>query len=241
MSDDRLNLMRRLGAHDAGLGQGAVEAAVDVKERVLLLVANLTTHGVDSLKLLYQWLDDNAVKVAKLLMSDDYRKIEVLTGSDATKDAFIESLVTLSSDPQTRAVDVFLGLHGLENQLWFHEGPCQTSDLGEEIRAENLKQRLRLMYSTACYGASHAPDFIRAGFRVASGAKRTNANGPYDYPTQLACWGKGWTYRSTVNLANSPIFIKMHDAIAGLLGFDDVDSEKLIEGRMHTRITTPAD
>ena len=104
-----------------------------------------------------------------------------------------------------------------------------------------LKQRLRLLYSTACYGATHAPDFIRAGFRVASGATRTNANGPYDYPTQLACWGRGWTYRSTVNLANSPIFIAMHDAIAKLLGFDDVNSEKMIEGRKHTRITTPAD
>jgi hypothetical protein len=241
MDDGSLDLMRRLGAFDAGLSQGAREEEVKPEERVLLVIANLTTHGVDRLRRLYQWLDENSVRVAKLLMDDHYRKIEVLTGDDATKDAFIQNLVTLSSDPQTKAVDAFIGLHGLENELWFHDGPVQTSDLGEEIRAEKLKQRLRLLYSTACYGASHAPDFIRAGFRVASGATRTNANGPYDYPTQLACWGRGWTYRSTVNLANSPVFIAMHDAIAKLLGFDDVNSEKIIEGRKHTRIITPAD
>jgi hypothetical protein len=40
--------------------------------------------------------------------------------------------------------------------------------------------------------------------------------------------------------SNAPIFRVIHDAAAKLMGFTDVNSEKVITGRTYTRITSPA-
>lgn len=233
--------MVRLAAHDAGLDQGG-GPLVEKDKRVLFVAANLTTHGLDRFGPLYEWLDRHATTVAKMLMKEHYRHIETLTGDELTKDAFLNRLVELAEDPQTLAVDVVLSLHGWPQDLYFHDGSYLVASLCEELKAKKLKHRLRLLYSTACFGANHAPHFVEAGFRVASGAKATNANGPYDYPTQLDGWRRGKTYWSTVKRANNPIFIAMHDAIAReLMGFDDANSFKEIAGRVYTHIYTPAD
>jgi hypothetical protein len=209
-------------------------------ERALLVVANLTTYGDPRFQWLYQWLDGNAIQVAKLLLEPNYRLIATLTGPEATKANFVDRIVALAQDAQNKVLDVFIHLHGLPGELYFVEGPVKSVDLGAEIKSANLLP-LRLLYSTACYGASHAPDFIKAGFRVASGAIATCANGPYDYPAQLLTWRKGETYRQAVKAGNHPVFLMTHDAIARAFGFDDVNSEKLIEGKKLTRITSGPD
>jgi hypothetical protein len=206
-------------------------------ERALLVIANLTTHGDPRFQWLYQWLDENAIRVAKLLLEPHYRLIATLTGPEATKVNFVDHMTNLVQDAQTKALDVFVHLHGLPGELFFVEGPVKSADLGEEIKSASLLP-LRLLYSTACYGASHAPDFVKAGFRTASGAIATCANGPYDYPAQLLTWRKGETYRQVVKAGNHPVFLMTHDAIARAFGFDDVNSEKVIEGKKLTRITS---
>ena len=149
-------------------------SAVGKDERALLVLANLTTWSDTRFLWLYEWLDRNAVNVAKVLMSLHYGRIETLTGRDATRDNFVNRIVNLARDPRTRALDVFLHLHGLQGELFFEEGAVATSELADQIRAEHLHDRLRLLYSTACYGASHAHDFVRAGFRIASGSVAVN-------------------------------------------------------------------
>jgi hypothetical protein len=209
--------------------------------RVLLVVANLSKWGDSRFLQLYEWLDSNAVNLANVLMRLHYREIDTLVGSEATRQNFVDRTAALAHDTQTRAVDVFLHLHGLPGELFFEDSPVATSELAAELKAADLKQRLRLLYSTACYGASHAPDFVKAGFRVASGSKAVNANGPYDYPAQLLNWSLGKTYRMTVQAGNAWLFREGLDAVARALGFADIDSDKVIEGRVLTRISTEAD
>lgn len=208
------------------------------QDRVLLVVANLSSWGEPKLEWLYQWLDENAVRVANFLMEPYYREIETLVGPQATRANFVDRIIELAQHPLTEALDVLVNLHGLRGVLYFDDGPVETSRLGEQLREAELEHRLRLLYSTACYGASHAHDFVQAGFRVASGALAVNANGPYDFPTQLLNWRRGETYRLAVRRANHPVFLQTHDAIAKALGFDDVNSEKIIEGKKLTRITS---
>jgi hypothetical protein len=190
---------------------------------------------------LYEWLDANAIKVAKGLLEPRYRLVETLTDADVTSANFVSRLTSLAADPQTRAVDVILVVHALPDVLVFDDGRIPIEKIRDHIKDASLKHRLRLLYSTACFGASHAPHFVEAGFRVASGAIRSNTNGPYDYPTQLYHWGKGETYRLAVSRGSNWIFMAIHDEIAEVLGFDDVDSTKEISGRVLTRITSPAD
>ncbi len=213
---------------------------VDVHERVLLIVANLSDGGDPRFQFLYEWLDANAINVAWFILGDDYQRIDVLTGPHVTAANFIESVVVNAKNPQTSALDVFLILHGLEGKLYFDDGEMLSREIKDHLKAENLKHRLRLLYSTACYGATHAQDFVEAGFRTASGALGACANGPYDFPVQLYNWSKGKTYKSAVKAGNHKIGLLTHDAFARVMGFEDVNSEKIIVGKKLTRIHSVA-
>jgi hypothetical protein len=213
-------------------------------ERVLLVVANLVLEDNGSnggnYQSLYEWLDRYAVLVANLLMRPVYRVVESLTKDQVTLGAFLDRVVSLAGDPETEALDVFLVVHGSPGRVYFDDMSITTADLREQLKAADLADRLRLLYSTACYGASHAGDFIEAGFRTASGAVAVCANGPYDFPTQLIKWGTVHTYKSTVKAGNNPVFRVIHDNAAKAMGFTDVNSEKIIVGKKYTRITSPA-
>jgi len=213
-------------------------------ERVLLVVANLVLGEPDpeggNYQSLYKWLDRNAVRVANLLMRPLYRRVESLTDDQVTLDAFLDRVVWLAGDPETEALDVFLVVHGMPGRIYFDDRSITTADLAERLRSADLTDRLRLLYSTACYGASHARDFVDAGFRTASGARAVCANGPYDFPTQLLKWGTFNTYKTTARAGNDPVFRLIHDHAAKAMGFTDVNSEKIIVGKKYTRITSPA-
>lgn len=209
-------------------------------ERALLVVANLASHGDPRYQLIYQWLDANAVGVAWLSMRPHYGRIHVLTGPQVTRSHFVDTIQALAQDPQIKALDVFLVMHGSKARLHFEDGAVSTADLKTQLQVADLKNRLRLLYSTACYGATHADDFVGAGFRVVSGALGVNANGPYDYPAQLVHWGRGQRYKTAVNAGNRRLGILTHDAVARAAGFDDVNSEKIIAGKKYTRITSEA-
>ena len=209
-------------------------------DRVLLVVANLAMDGVQYEKL-YEWLDQSAVNVANLLMRPHYRYVDTMLGNDVTSVKFLERVVNMAEAPHTKALDVFIVLHGSPGKLYFDDKAVTTSELADQLSAANLADRLRLLYSTACYGATHAPDFVRGGFCTASGAVAVCANGPYELPVQLTKWGAGNTYKSAVKAGNDPVFLAIHDHTAHrLLGFDDVNSEKVIFGKKLTRITSKA-
>lgn len=82
-------------------------------------------------------------------------------------------------------------LHGLPDKLVFADGGVKTPALAGEIKALSLAEKLRLVYSTACFGLSHADDFVKAGFTAAVGAKAVNANAAAEFPLLLAQWGGG--------------------------------------------------
>jgi hypothetical protein len=69
----------------------------------------------------------------------------------------------------------------------------------------------------------------KTGLRTASRALGVNANGTYDYPTQLYHWADDETYKSVVKTGNHRIGIMMHDTLPRDFGFDDVNREKVVE------------
>jgi len=210
------------------------------EKRALFVVVNLSTGGDENLQKVYEWLDPRAVDVAKFLLGSEYKRFMKLDGDNVTSDMFMTGLKQLAEDPQIEAIDVLLCLHGSPGKLRFDDGFIKSKDLGDRLKDAKLQDKLRLLYSTACHGATHAPDFIRGGFRVASGAKGICTNGMYDYPAQLNSWKDGDTYFSAVKAGNNPIGIAICDNVFRQLGFEDVNSKKEIFGKRYTRITTPA-
>lgn len=217
---------------------------VNRQERVLLVIADLSTYGRDDLTWLYRFLERAAVAVPKLILGLAYRRVYALTGSQATAETFAGSLAEMAADPQTQAVDVLLHLHGDHQILWFSDRGVYMDQLqgliAEQLPDPELRRRLRLLYSTACYGAEHAIAFANAGFRVASGAIGVNANGIWDYPVELLLWGLGVPYRTALSAGNSRLISRIHDWVARKLRFEDVNSVKTAAGDGVTRITSPA-
>jgi hypothetical protein len=210
------------------------------QDRVLLIIANLSTYGRADLKWMYQFLEWAAIAVPKLILGLAYRRIYALTGGQATADGFIGALAALSADPQAQAVDVLLHLHGEHQILWFADRALYMDQLQALIAVQQPQPRMRLLYSTACYGAEHAIAFVNIGFRVASGAIGVNANGPWDYPVQLLCWGLGAPYQAALSAGNNRLITRIHDWVARKLRFEDVNSTKTAAGDGATRITSPA-
>jgi hypothetical protein len=215
---------------------------MDVKrgKRVLFVVANLTTYGRQNLRLLYQFLDASSIIVPKILAGVRYRRVYALTGDEATATNFVDRLAELAADPQIEAIDVLISLHGEERSLWFVEGAIAVSELADLLAAKQIEHKLRLLYSTACYGANHATDFVRAGFDVASGAVAVNANSFHDYPLQLLYWTTGSPYKAALDAGNNELLTRISDRVAERIGFEDVNSYKIAVGRGETRITSQA-
>jgi hypothetical protein len=213
---------------------------ITTEKRALFVVVNLSTGGDERLQKVYEWLDPRAVDVAKWLLGPYYQRFMKLDGENVTSDIFMMGLQQLADDPQIEAIDVLLCLHGSPGRLRFDDGFIRSKDLGDRLREAQLANKLRLLYSTACYGATHAPDLVRGGFKVASGALGICTNGMYDYPAQLDHWRDGHTYYGAVKAGNNKIGIALCDNVFRQLGLDDVNSKKEIFGKRYTRITSPA-
>jgi hypothetical protein len=206
----------------------------------MLLASNVSGTST-RYRWLYRWLDDNAITIGKAIVAPHYRTVSLLKGNAVTRDAFVTRVRVLAKGVGTQALDVFLNLHGERDALRFADGRAKLNDLGDELAALDLGHRLRLLYSTCCWGARHAPHFVAAGFKTASGARGINANGPYDLPVQLTRWTSGATYAAAVRSANHAGMMEIHDRLARLAGFKNVDSFKEVHGTKSLRITSRAD
>jgi len=213
---------------------------VSKDERVMVLVSNVSGTA-KKYRWLYRWLDDNATRMGMELTEGHYARVSVLKGDHVTREAFVTRLRRQAKSVGTQALDVFLNLHGLRDGLRFADGKARIEDLGEELADLGLGHRFRLLYSTCCWGALHAPHFEAAGFKTVSGARGINANGSYDFPVQLLKWTSGSTYESAVRAGNNAVMLKVHDRLAELGGFDNVDSFKEIHGVKSLRIDSIAD
>jgi len=136
---------------------------------------------------------------------------------------------------------MFLHLHGSPGQILLHEGAHEMAALREKLsESKALSKKLRALNSTACWGSTHLKDFISAGFKVASGSRKVNANGAHDVPAFLMRWGKGESYFKAQEAGNDSRWISFYDKIAAGWGMGAVDSYKDIEGNSNLTIDSDA-
>lgn len=221
-------------------GAKPAQAAIERQNRVLLVTANLTTFGQPRLQWLYQFLDASAVSMAQLMMLPHYRSVYVLSGANATSTKWVDNLATLAGKAENKAVDSFIHLHGAPGTLYFANGAKSSASLKSSILAKNIGNRLRLLYSTACFGASHAQDLVNAGFNAASGSRGVNANSSFEYPMIMTQLGLGNTFAQAINAGNDAGMRALHDGLARTQGFTGVDSFKIIKGNTAIRLSSSA-
>jgi hypothetical protein len=212
---------------------------VEPSERALVLISSLTPAGKAKLRTLYRGLGTVSVELADLMLRPHYGRMRALTDRAATRPAFVRSITQVAAQSQIDAVDAIVVLHGSPGRLIFDDGngkgdSVDVRDLIPDLASARAK--LRVLYSTACYGLSHAQAFVDAGFDAACGAIGSCANGPVEYPQVLSMWSHGHTFKDAVNKGDDPSTRKIFDAAAWLAGFHDANSDKEIKGDLTTTI-----
>ena len=210
---------------------------MDASARRLVVASATTLTGRKNLAWLYQFIDVAGAVVADQLLKDKYAKVTYLRGAEVTSDGIVGALRTAAAAPGIAAVDLVLMVHGLKTAQVVLAAPgggkvdVAAADLAAAIAAAVPAGRLRLCYSTACYGATHNDAWLAAGFRAAIGARQTNANSATELPTLLSMWRDGHTVKDALARGEDPLTRIPADQLARFVGkFKDANSDKVLVG-----------
>lgn len=214
------------------------------EQRALVVVNNTVAGGAAELRELYRFIEAAGDAVAVALCGPHYAQRRSLNGSDATLAALLSNLRTLAARPEICAIDLILNMHGSRGKMHFHGAPGVDV---EQVRLQmqavpGLVGKLRLLYNTSCYGATHANAMRQAGFDTCIGANHVVANSATEYPAFLAAWVAGSAVAPAIAVANAPPLREPMDRYASeQLHFTDVDSRKDVIGNgLLTISTVPA-
>lgn len=200
-------------------------------DRVVVVVNHLVGEGPGNWQWLYAFLEESGVNLADRILGPVYKTVRQLVGTNATKQNFLNTLTQLCADTSIKAIDVILNLHGGNETLYFSDNKVSMNTLEKNLLALNCTNKLRMLYSGACYGKTHADKFVKAGFNTAVGAARINANSATEYPIVLTMWAAGSTIAKAVAVGENPMTRIPADAVAREIGgFSDVNSDKDIVG-----------
>jgi hypothetical protein len=207
---------------------------VERSQRALVVVNNTVAGGRPELRDLYRFIEAAGDAVAHALCGPVYADVRSINGSDATLAAVVAVLRSLAARPELRAVDLILNMHGADGTLFFHGTSGVAVDLvRQQLQAVGgLSAKLRLLYNTSCFGATHAAAMRQAGFDTAIGGVGVVANSVTEYPAFLAAWAAGSPAGPAMELANAPPLREPMDRYATeQLHFPGVDSRKQVSGR----------
>lgn len=224
---------------------GSVEAnppPVRKHERALIAVVNLSIRSYQYQNL-YRREENRAVMKIRRDLAEDYGRVAIFEKWNATRQNFMQALYAAEADPSIRAIDVIIYLHGSTGSIGFVDGYYSSARLRDDIlRLESTigvltgnGPKLRALYSDACYGASHLEDWIRAGFRIASGAVGQDSNWSLDLHKWMVGWRKGKQFARGIRRANRIWITHLTD------WYIDGDSHKVMEGDSTTTIETPVE
>lgn len=215
------------------------------KDQRVLVFANYLAKPRDQAqryRRLYEFIEASAPLVVRSTLTRHYGRIHELIGGDCTRARFVSLLQQLTGDSRTRAVDVFLQLHGLKDgRMEFAGGEQVPADqLASEVLERVTPGRLRLVYTTNCWGAPQVQALLGAGFMAGVGSVGINANAGTEFQAFCRVWSTGVSVAEVVRRADRDVVRAAQDAVAKALGFpaDEVDSKKIVHGDANVTIRT---
>src|SRR5690606_37949102 len=89
-----------------------------------------------------------------------------------------------------------------------------TRELADEIiKIPNLNNKLRAVYSDACWGTTHMEAWLEAGYKIVSGSRGVDSNRSTDLKRFLQRWTKGENFGDSIDHANGSIMSDIMDAV----------------------------
>jgi len=223
---------------------------VSKSQRELLVFSNLTPSD-PQLTTFYNFVEFSAQSLAAVTLGSGYNRIWMVNGAGATRSNLRAWLNYLGSRSNVRAVDMIFVTHGLSDGMKFAEGTYTASDVATYLRntiPSSRRAKLRMCFSTACFGASHRQAWRDVGFKAVSGSREVYADSALSYQPFLTGWRTYNTFRNSVNFANAADPGRVQDSIASSLlwmagssAWDEVDSFRIRQGytssiRLHRQL-----
>ena len=217
-------------------------SVVPSDRRAAVVALRLSDGGVKNLKWLYRGLEVGGSGEARDILAPGYGRLEVISGPDVTAAALVGSIARLAADDDVATVDVVLVVHGLSGRLQFGRDEVRTvAAIADDLRASGASPKLRLLYSSACFGATHADAFVAAGFTAVIGAKQKNTTGLSEFRRFLRAWVGGTPAAVALHAADKPVPRWFWDTVAKVAGrMQHVDSNKELAGDGTVTISSPA-
>lgn len=126
------------------------------------------------------------------VMGMAYGEVEIIRGERALPEPFFEAIRQVAA--RRDVVDIFLFAHGSPDHLWFKN---RRSATGEDILRElegRGGEKVRMVYSTLCWGESMNQAWRKVGAQAASGA--VDVHIPIEAPPFILGWLAGQEYGS---------------------------------------------
>jgi hypothetical protein len=213
----------------------------------LVFVAKLSDSKMSpAQKAFYNFLEFGASTTAALILAPRYRKVHLVEGTSADREALWKKLDQVSRNSSVWAVDMVFVSHGLTGAVQFNNQTVNMSTIRDDIKSKipyAYRKKLRAVFDTSCYSASHRSYWISAGFKTASGSRRIYADSIVTYPLLLSAWANYSTFQHSVQIANGADPMRVIDNAAknvlrswGYAKWWDVDSYRYLSGSISLRI-----
>jgi hypothetical protein len=191
----------------AALTAGSAEAttAVTKAQREVVILSPGLAQGTLLERAFYDFVEFNAVAVATATLGTRYKTVHIVQGTAATRAGLANTLNEIASRDTVRAVDLVFITHGATAEVVLADKRWTIQEVRDRIRAGLTladRAKLRMVFSTACFGASHRTAWREAGFKTVSGSREIYADSASSYLPFLSTWALGGTFAASVTAAN---------------------------------------
>jgi hypothetical protein len=216
---------------------------------LLVLIADLSKGLTDPGQIaFYDTVKFAAETVAIGIATVPYQQVHVVKGAGATFAGFTDNLAKITAIGAVKALDVLFVTHGLGKEVFFSDSGVGILPVRDEIQKKlptSSRGKLRILFSTACFGQTHINGWLQAGFEAASGSKAVYADSALSYPVFLGNWAAGQTFANAVAAANGADPLHVQDNVAKKVmehwnsSFaSQVDSTRVIGGAGSTTLSS---
>ncbi|MGE3306483.1 MAG: hypothetical protein AB7I52_10975 [Rhizobiaceae bacterium] len=199
-----------------GVMEGQAAQVSKSQREAIIFVTNLS-QGNSLESAFYDVVEFGAAVLAQGALSPVYRNVFTIQGNGATLSALRLNLNTMTAKPSVRAVDLIFVTHGLSDRVLFADGRRTMNEVRDAILSDlspEQRAKLRMLFSTACFGATHRAKWREAGFRVVSGSEGIYADSALSYPAFLGAWVAGQSFRNAIGIANGIDPLRLNDNAA---------------------------
>ncbi len=197
-------------------------------------------------KLLYGFIEAGSAAAVSSCLGNDYRQLHLLDGADATLAKLKDKLMEIGNRAGTKAIDLVFCTHGHTSKVVFADGKKRMEDVLDALDdiPQSTRNKFRMVFSTACFGDTHADMWQDAGFACVSGSEGIYADSEASLLPFLQSWESGKSFREAIRIANAADIGNVADNAAKLYYItqgrtadaNDINSNRIMSGNGNLRI-----